>query len=87
MLSNKSITFAATSLVTANGLNVQSRLGTETQAQEIDWLNPTIDEVTWEVDPWTPWTWELELPTWELDNEPCDIPQEHKYCDNAWDWT
>ena len=57
MLSNKSITFAATSLVTANGLNVQSRLGTETQAHVDDWvddwLNPTIDEVTWEVDPWT----------------------------------
>ena len=87
MLSNKSITFAATSLVTANGLNVQSRLGTETQAHVDDWvddwLNKTIDEVTWEVDPWT---WELELPTWE-NLETCDIPQEHKYCDNAWDWT
>ena len=70
MLSNKSITFAATSLVTANGLNVQSRLGTETQAP-------------WDIDPWT---WEFELPTWE-NLETCDIPQEHKYCDNAWDWT
>ena len=81
MLSNKSITFAATSLVTANGLKVQSRLRTETQAHVDDWLNP---KEPWDFDAWT---WELELPTWELDNEPCDIPQEHKYCDNAWDWT
>ena len=73
MLSNKSITFAATSLVTANGLNLQSRLGTETQAHVDDWLNS--------------WTWEFELPTWDLEEGNCDIPQEHKYCDNAWDHT
>ena len=97
MFSNKSITFATTSFVTANGLSVQSRPETKAQAQSLassqfldDGIIGTFPEELWcepfchgEPDWHQPWLVPENPTTW--DESVCDLAR--GYCFDAWDWT
>ena len=69
MISNKTITFAATSFVTANGLSVQSGLEAKAQAQSL------ANSQFWDT------IYEDMNPTGPFPNEPWNEPQDLPYED------